>query len=189
MARPRSEDKRHSILVAATRLFAAEGLSAPTSRIAKSAGVAEGTVFVYFASKDELLNQLYLELKGRLRASASVEAAKGDTREKLWQAWQTYVSWSLKHPEEHRVLAKLSMSPQITDETRAQVQKTFSDVLGLLDQAVAGGALKKQPVSFAGALMGAMADTTRDFMAADRVKAAEICKAGFAAFWNALTKG
>ena len=69
MARPRSEDKRQAILLAAIRLFAEEGLNAPTARIARTAGVAEGTLFTYFASKDELLNQLYLELKGQLRAA------------------------------------------------------------------------------------------------------------------------
>jgi AcrR family transcriptional regulator len=46
MSRPRSEDKRQTILQAAARLFAEEGLSAPTARIAKMAGVVEGTVFV-----------------------------------------------------------------------------------------------------------------------------------------------
>lgn len=60
MARPRSEDKRQTILRAATQLFAEEGLNAPTARIAKAAGVAEGTIFTYFANKDVLMNQLYL---------------------------------------------------------------------------------------------------------------------------------
>ena len=70
MARPRSEDKRQTILRAAIQLFAEEGLNAPTARIAKLAGVAEGTVFTYFTNKDELLNQLYLELKHGLQVPA-----------------------------------------------------------------------------------------------------------------------
>ena len=63
MARPLSEDKRTAILEAATELVAMLGVSAPTAKIAKDAGVAEGTLFTYFANKDELLNWLYLELK------------------------------------------------------------------------------------------------------------------------------
>ena len=43
------------------------GVSAPTAKIANGAGVAEGTLFIYFANKDELLNRLYLELKMDLR--------------------------------------------------------------------------------------------------------------------------
>jgi AcrR family transcriptional regulator len=67
MARPLSDDKRTVILEAAAEVVAALGVSGPTAKIAKVAGVAEGTVFTYFATKDELLNQLYLEIKTDLR--------------------------------------------------------------------------------------------------------------------------
>ena len=60
MARPLSEDKRTAILEAATEAVAMLGVSVPTAKIAKGAGVAEGTLFTYFANKDELLNRLYL---------------------------------------------------------------------------------------------------------------------------------
>ena len=64
MARPKSEDKRNAILEAATRLFAERGLTAaPTSEISKHAGVAEGTLFTYFKTKDDLINALYREIK------------------------------------------------------------------------------------------------------------------------------
>ena len=54
MARPRSEDKRTAILEAATEVVAVLGVGAPTAKIAKGAGVAEGTLFTYFATKDDL---------------------------------------------------------------------------------------------------------------------------------------
>ena len=47
-------------------LFAERGIGhAPTSAIAAAAGVAEGTLFTYFKTKDELLNELYRELTRR----------------------------------------------------------------------------------------------------------------------------
>ena len=64
MARPKSEDKQNAILEAATHLFAERGLTAaPTSEISKQAGVAEGTLFTYFKTKDDLINALYREIK------------------------------------------------------------------------------------------------------------------------------
>lgn len=66
MARPKSEDKKQALLEAATAAFAQSGIAASTSAIARSAGVAEGTLFRYFATKDELLNELYLAIKLRL---------------------------------------------------------------------------------------------------------------------------
>jgi AcrR family transcriptional regulator len=59
VARPKSEDKRNAILDTATLLFAGRGLTAaPTSEISKQAGVAEGTLFTYFKTKDDLINAL-----------------------------------------------------------------------------------------------------------------------------------
>jgi AcrR family transcriptional regulator len=64
MARVRSPEKRSAILQAAMHEIAEGGLGAPTAKIARRAGVAAGTLFLYFANKEELLNELYLEPKG-----------------------------------------------------------------------------------------------------------------------------
>ncbi len=67
MSRPKSDDKRIAILEAALRVFAERGnLSAPTSAISKAAGVAEGTLFTYFKSKDDLINELYRDIYARV---------------------------------------------------------------------------------------------------------------------------
>ncbi|HHG0447272.1 TPA: TetR/AcrR family transcriptional regulator, partial [Citrobacter freundii] len=56
MARPKSEDKKLALLEAATTAFAQSGIAASTAVIARNAGVAEGTLFRYFATKDDLIN-------------------------------------------------------------------------------------------------------------------------------------
>jgi len=65
MARPKSEDKRNAIIDAATHLFAERGLIPlpQRQRYQKQAGVAEGTLFTYFKTKDDLINALYREIK------------------------------------------------------------------------------------------------------------------------------
>jgi len=169
-------------------LFAEEGLNAPTARIAKTAGVAEGTLFTYFASKDELLNQLYLALKGQLR-SAMGPLVQGGLREQVRQAWLTYVAWGVAHPQERQVLAWLGLSDRILEATRAEGFQAFCDVSRLLEAGMAEGVLRDQPPAFVGALMAAMADTTMDFINRDPAAAAGTREAGFAAFWNAITRG
>ena len=55
-------DKRRLILDAAVRVFARQGIHAcRVSDIADEAGVAYGLVYHYFASKDEVLDTLFLE--------------------------------------------------------------------------------------------------------------------------------
>jgi len=86
MARPRSDAKRNAILDAATRVIAVEGVSAPTAKIAKLARVAEGTLFTYFNNKDELLNELYLQLKTELRETLAAEALSATKVARILQA-------------------------------------------------------------------------------------------------------
>lgn len=53
-------DKRDRILAAAERVFARHGFfAARVSEIAKDAGVADGTIYLYFKSKDDLLISLF----------------------------------------------------------------------------------------------------------------------------------
>src|ERR1700738_2444364 len=53
-------EKRRRILDAAVRVFAQEGFyNAKVARIAEVAGVADGTIYLYFKSKDDLLISLF----------------------------------------------------------------------------------------------------------------------------------
>jgi TetR/AcrR family fatty acid metabolism transcriptional regulator len=58
---PRSSgDKRDRILRAAVKVFAKNGFyDTRVSAVAKAAGVADGTIYLYFKSKDELLLSLF----------------------------------------------------------------------------------------------------------------------------------
>ena len=63
MPRPRSDEKRARILKASIEVFAREGFfDARISDVAKKAGVADGTIYLYFKNKDHLLTSLFEEL-------------------------------------------------------------------------------------------------------------------------------
>src|SRR5919205_2527287 len=53
-------DKREAILRAATEVFARNGyFNAKVADVARAAGVADGTVYLYFKSKEELLHSIF----------------------------------------------------------------------------------------------------------------------------------
>ena len=53
-------DKYHRILEAAVKVFAEQGFFQSTvSQIAKEAGVADGTIYLYFKNKEDILVQFY----------------------------------------------------------------------------------------------------------------------------------
>lgn len=56
----RNADKYHQILTAAIKVFADRGFSQSTiAQIAQEAGVADGTIYLYFKNKDDILVQFY----------------------------------------------------------------------------------------------------------------------------------
>src|SRR6267142_4704344 len=57
---PRPQSKRERILRAATDVFAQSGyFNAKVSEIARAAGVADGTIYLYFDGKEDLLTSIF----------------------------------------------------------------------------------------------------------------------------------
>jgi AcrR family transcriptional regulator len=99
--------RRTQILDGAERVFVDRGLDASVAEVAKVAGVAKGTVYLYFASKAELLAELrarYIE-----RFAATVEAALDDlaepsARAEVQQFAASLFDWSQENHALHHVL-------------------------------------------------------------------------------------
>ena len=73
-------DKRERILLAAMRVFASKGFfGAKVADIALDAGVADGTIYLYFKSKDEVLTSLFEDRMSRLLAVMRAEIAAHDS--------------------------------------------------------------------------------------------------------------
>ncbi len=77
--------KREAILRAAAKVFARSGyFNAKVSDVARTAGVADGTVYLYFKNKDDLLTSIFSWAMGEFIARAKAEVAEAaDPREKL----------------------------------------------------------------------------------------------------------
>src|SRR5688572_16721867 len=78
-------DKREAILRAATRVFAHNGyFNSKVADIAREAGVADGTVYLYFKSKEEILHSIFdRSVDDALAAARKQIELISDPREKL----------------------------------------------------------------------------------------------------------
>lgn len=81
----RQSNKREVILRAATQVFARNGyFNSKVADIARVAGVADGTVYLYFKSKEEILHSIFDRSAGAAIAECRKQiAALDDPREKL----------------------------------------------------------------------------------------------------------
>lgn len=189
MARPRSPDKHDAILAAAARALAEDGASATTARIARLAGVAEGTVFTYFETKDALLNALYLSLKADLRDAMTTGFPEHAPAEQAMRhAWNGYVSWGVANPDGRRALQQLGVSGRIDDAHRAADAEGFGAISALLraQVATAGGLKAGDAHAFCAALFTSIAETAMESIARDPALADAYREAGFRALWAVL---
>ena len=188
MARPKDEERRNAILVAATKEIADRGLNASTAMIAQSADISNGSLFTYFETKTDLFNQLYLELKSQM-ASAAQDGlgAQTEPRERLSLAWSNWVTWAASHPHKRRALAQLTASGEITPTSRDTANRGMASIGELVERIRLNGSLRDAPISFVASLMNALADSTTESMILDPANAKTLCRLGFDALWRVLS--
>src|ERR1700682_6489663 len=190
-ARPRSEDKRNAILGGATRLFAERGLAAaPTSEISERAGVAEGTLFTYFKTKDDLINALYREIKlGLADAMMSDFPRKKNVRTRLRHVWDRYVDWGIANPNRRKVLAQLQVSEVLTKESRDAGSAPFVEFQTMIRDAIEQRIFRNDvPVELISKSLAALVEATVDLTVSNPSKATKYRDNGFQMFWAGITK-
>ncbi|WP_236757883.1 TetR/AcrR family transcriptional regulator [Aeromonas cavernicola] len=147
-APPAMTDKRRLLLDAALALCAEDGLQgAATARIAKAAGVANGTLFHHFPNKEALIFALYHDIKTRLGAEICAAPSSLSLREQAHHYWQQAMSWMLTHPNELKYVLGLFHSPLLARSARGQIlSDTLPFLPALLAQGQASGEITPAPM-------------------------------------------
>jgi AcrR family transcriptional regulator len=103
--RETAENRRAAILRAARAVFARQGFAnTMMDDIAEAAGVAKGTVYLYFASKDQIFMEALLERARELETLASSAlAAAGSCREKIRVFIEVRVRYLREHQDFFRI--------------------------------------------------------------------------------------
>ena len=139
-----AEFRRGQILEAARSSFVRHGVTETTvDQIARNAGVAKGTVYLSYRSKDEILRQLLLEDLATLRdRTVPIIRGEGDVEARL----RRYLAAMLEFFDERRDFidhCQLEMSPEVRRKVRASLGQLYRDQVeawrDVLHEAVTGG--------------------------------------------------
>lgn len=108
-----SGDKRAAIIHAALELVSECGFhGAPMALVAKRAGVAAGTIYHYFESKDILITEIYADLEERLLAGVMENyPEKGTVQERFVHVAKTLVHQWISAPLDFRFMEQFHNSP------------------------------------------------------------------------------
>lgn len=141
-------DKREEILNSALHLFVEFGFhGTPTSRIAREAGVANGTLFHYFKTKDELIVALYAQVKSRLSEYMYAGIThNAEFREILYKIYENTLNWAQQNPQEFYFMQQFNTSPFLTLISPDEIARQAQPHLDLLELAIQQEVFRPLPV-------------------------------------------
>jgi|SRR5216684_2258245 TetR/AcrR family fatty acid metabolism transcriptional regulator len=125
-------EKRARIMDAAIKVFAERGFhTATVAEIARGAGVADGTIYLYFKSKDDLLLRLFDEKMTELLEAARLALADEKTAPaRLRRFIQLHLSLVEKNPELASVLiVELRQSAQFLKAADRNKLASYVDLI------------------------------------------------------------
>ena len=154
-ATPRGEQTRQNLLAAAEQEFGEKGFhSASISSITQRAGVAQGTFYIYYSSKEEILMSLVQHMSRKMRHAQTEATERAGSRLDQEKAG---VSNFLRFARENKNLYKVVMECQFIDaKTHRQYYDNLAEVYAnRLKKAQEDGEIRKaDPVAQAWILMG-----------------------------------
>lgn len=184
--------KKEQIYEAALRLFNTYGFDrTPTSQIAREAGVATGTLFHYFPTKEELINNLYLQCKESMinRIFQGIDEEKS-YRAKIRRAYENMLRWGVYAREEFLFFQQFSNSPAIQDSTHELAETRFKPVMDLVLQGIEQENLKGiDPHLLLNAVMGMIMSNVLYLMGKpELLEDPDFLETTFAMVWDAIKK-
>lgn len=148
MARPKDNEKKQAIRDAVVAVVIEGGLAnVSISKIAKRAGVSPGTIYLYFSSKEELLQQTYLDIKTSffntmMEAAATEEHSDG----KIRAMWFALFDFVVAHSNDFLFSEFVGAAHLIDAASQAQIEKHTSKATAILRAAIKDGTIEDAPL-------------------------------------------
>jgi len=160
-------DKRAAVIEAALELIAEQGFhGTPMAMIAERAGVAAGTIYRYFESKEVLIRETYNEIEKRLTIAVRKEYPEGGTvRERFIHIGRVVVEYCISCPMMFRFLEQFHNSPYGVAHRREKIfGKQGNDICAeLFEEGLQQQIIKDLPLPILFALtFGPIVDICRD---------------------------
>ncbi|GAF02322.1 TetR/AcrR family transcriptional regulator [Saccharicrinis fermentans] len=129
----KSIDKQRALLEATLNLINNGGIQeASMAKIAKLARVSPATIYLYFENKRDLVNKLYLEVKGSFTEKAfEGYEVKNPVKKSFEQIWFNMAAFKLRHKEKASFLSQCDNIPLIDEQTRQEGLKHLQPLFDL----------------------------------------------------------
>ena len=159
--KPKDEDKLRAIAEATFTLVEQTGLSGLTmAAIAREAGLATGTLYVYFKSKEELMVALYEQAKTSTTASLMHGDDPGAPfRSRFQRMWMNWLDHRLTHYAQVVFIEQYYNSPWFSDVSRSLSARLSQGWMAVFEAAKSQQIVKDVPTPM---LIGSFAGSVRE---------------------------
>lgn len=157
MARQRDENKIVDIQQAAMKLIIKTGfVGLKMAEVAKEAGIATGTLYIYFKDKEALINQAYIATKQEIaKVLLSPDNQGANFYESFRRMWFAYIRFCMSEPEKMFFVEQFLHSGYLSEVTVTAGEHCFQPFTQFVEAAQEQGLLRKDTVEILKAqLMG-----------------------------------
>jgi len=128
--------KRQQLLDSALTLFVSQGIDATsTASIAKHAGVANGTLFHHFSSKEALVLALYKNIKEDFAIQVKPFIFdENKLKKQIKLVWEQVIDWAIINADKQQFCLQVSQYHQLSGQVKTQVLTEAFDFLPKLIQ-------------------------------------------------------
>ncbi|HZU86121.1 MAG TPA: TetR/AcrR family transcriptional regulator [Anaerolineaceae bacterium] len=190
MVRTPSPKKRETFLNSALRLFVARGAqNTSTAEIAKAAGTAAGTLFLYFPTKQDLIDELVLKIgKEQSEYIKSLLSPALPVRETFFTIWEGSLRWFLDNPDAYQFNQQIR-DTNLVSEAVVQRSALFLDYYFItVQRGLEAGLIKPYPIEMIGGLLYQNLVGMMNLLRAqpDAEQQAALIRMGFDIFWDGI---
>ena len=141
-------DKRTLILETTLDLLSEFGFhGTPISLIAQRAGVGAGTIYRYFPNKEELINELFKEIKRKIiSAMLNNYREEGTFYERFKHLWKNMVYYYMEHPRDFQFIEQHRYAPYMSNLTREESFMILSPIMMFFIESKRARAMKDLPL-------------------------------------------
>ncbi|MEM8908543.1 MAG: TetR/AcrR family transcriptional regulator [Bacteroidota bacterium] len=133
--------KKEKVLDTTLRLIAAQGIQGtPMSQISRESGVATGTIYHHFKSKEAILNEIYLQKKVDFERiiEASLNPSKR-VKTQFADVWTGLFQYYTNDPLIFTFTQQVSSTPIITPESRKAGELYFRKIYAFFKHGIQAG--------------------------------------------------
>ena len=141
-------------------------------------------MFTYFASKDELLNELYLEMREDF--DLTNYPRDGDAKTRLRCIWDTFLDLGVRQPARLTIMRQIRATGMLLKENETP-GKLVVEVLDTLRDVTEGGQFRDGSLELLVLLLRAHAEATIEFIVAHPEQEESSRELGFNLIWRGLT--